>query len=609
VKLIEVLQPLLENKVDHITRNQWLKIFVSAYTDGSLNTNVSGTDLALGGLRPVYLVDILKSSGERDVSITSYSLKRMTVDHIRDYDSRRIRKSVGELQYVISNNLKRVTSLTLEDTIRKYAYQVVQFMADNISKKHLQWVVNRYIEDDFRLMEDYEMVQNTLEVYDKVRLETDIPQLTKGISYQYLFHEIVKFIDAEEQELRDVREKRLVADGELEIPFYQDKSEYVAIPKTFKASKHLSKPNGWCTQHENWFDTYTKDGVLYFFRHRGKPYLVHFESRQFMGKANQPFDVGSMIESSPAFQWIINQRKKEVENMQTGNPSAVAHFMVRNGYTNDKSEYVAIPKTFKASKHLSKPNGWCTQYKNWFEDYTKDGRVLYYFRHQGKPHLVHFESGQFMKKGNRPFDLKSVRESSPAFQWIIGQKKKEVENMQDDDPSSAAYEMVRDGFAELEWAMKVIENDKTGDSSDAAYLMVRDGYTEPEWAMRIIQNAKTGNPSGVAYMMVVDGYTEPEWAMKVIENAKTGNPSGVAYWMVRDGHTNDTEWAMKVIENAKTGNPSGGAYAMVRDGHTKDTEWAMKVIENATTGDPSYVAYRMVRDGHAPQEWYDRNFG
>jgi len=87
------------------------------------------------------------------------------------------------------------------------------------------------------------------------------------------------------------------------------------------------------------------------------------------------------------------------------------------------------------------------------------------------------------------------------------------------NPSQVAYWMVRDGYAEPEWARKVIENATSGDSSWHAYFMVRRGLAEPEWARKVIENDSIGDPPLAAYFMVNDGDATEEWH----ENIKRKN--------------------------------------------------------------------------------------
>jgi len=110
-----------------------------------------------------------------------------------------------------------------------------------------------------------------------------------------------------------------------------------------------------------------------------------------------------------------------------------------------------------------------------------------------------------------------------------------------DDPSRVAYNMVRYGHAEFEWAKEVIENDTTGSPPLAAYLMVGRKHVKTEWAKEVIKNATIGDPSRAAYFMVKDGFAEPEWGRKVIENATTDGQSIIAYHMVIGGHATQ-EW-------------------------------------------------------------------
>jgi len=402
------------------------------------------------------------------------------------------------------------------------ALDALQFMEKNVPKKQLQWVVKRYINGEFLLEEDIQVVAEALNLFIEHKNQLDKKDINQYQSLKELYNATHQF---KELNIDDNKERYLIASGELEVVFEQG-NERILIPRTEKASRYMADDRWgteWCTRFPDNFKRYSDQGPLYMIdiNDGEEVYQAHWESGEKIKDISdkEPSDTESLKARSVAVQWVIEQGKKRIENMDSGNPSWAAYNMVRNGY--------AEPE------------------------------------------------------------------------WVM----KVIENTTTGNPPWAAFLMVRHGYTEPEWAMKLIENATTGDPSEAAYHMVRYKLAKPEWAMKVIENTTTDGPSQVARYMVDDGYAEPEWAMKVIENATSGDSSRAAYFMVKYGYAKP-EWAKEFIENTTIGNPSWPAYLMVMNG-LAEPEWAKEFIENTTIGNPSWPAYRMVRDGYATQEWFE----
>jgi len=280
------------------------------------------------------------------------------------------------------------------------ALDALQFMEKNVPKKQLQWVVKQYINGEFLLEEDIQVIAEALNLFNEHKNQLDKKDINQYQSLKELYNTTHQF---KELNVDDNKERKLIASGELEVVFEQG-NERILIPRTEKASHYMADDKWgteWCTRFPKNFKRYSEQGPLY------------------------------MID--------IN-----------------------------------------------------------------NGEEVY---------QAHWESGENIKdiSDKEPSDIESLKARSVAVQWVIERGKKRIENMDISNPSSPAYLMVRDRYAEPEWAMKVIENDTTGNPPRAAYDMVRDGHAKPEWAMKVIENATIGNPPWAAYLMTRDGYATQEW--------------------------------------------------------------------------------------------------
>lgn len=334
MKLFEVLQPLLENKVDHIAKNQSKKIWNALLADSTTIVMVNTYDpLYRGNQMSIQMRELNDLKELLDVVQDGFVPE--FYDYEYDYLIQVFKGMVEKIENVtpdwpiaVSVSIQGAGSASFrqqgkisqaQELIQEAAAYAVQFMADSISTKYLQWVVNRYIRGDFLLAEDTQVIKQSLDIYHQIKSELNV-ELTNKVSTGDLFELVEPYKEAMGVETQRAKEKELLANGEIEIPFSVDTNEIVIIPKTFEASYYLSEPNGWCTQYENWFDKYTKDDqILYYFRHNGSPYLVHWESSQFMKKGNKHFDREKLYESSSAFQWIINQKADEVRGQPLDN--------------------------------------------------------------------------------------------------------------------------------------------------------------------------------------------------------------------------------------------------------------------------------------------------
>ena len=103
------------------------------------------------------------------------------------------------------------------------------------------------------------------------------------------------------QTQKNVRNTDLSEDAEK---IYEDSDWEVWIPKTYEASCKLGRGTEWCTastEQRYYYDNYTNQGPLYINinKHSGEKYQFHFESEQFMDKADKEIDIFGFFIDNP----------------------------------------------------------------------------------------------------------------------------------------------------------------------------------------------------------------------------------------------------------------------------------------------------------------------
>jgi hypothetical protein len=160
------------------------------------------------------------------------------------------------------------------------ASEVIKYLADNISEKHLQKIVNWYQQSQI-LLGDIGNIKTLIDAFEKVK-----PKLEKKDLNQYKDVDDLRVVmDVEEPVSNKQKErdyvKALYDKNEIET-FYKDSSITVSIPKTEEASKFLGRGTKWCTaaDKDNMFDNYNSKGKLYVIDCKnGEKYQFYFAKK------------------------------------------------------------------------------------------------------------------------------------------------------------------------------------------------------------------------------------------------------------------------------------------------------------------------------------------
>lgn len=198
------------------------------------------------------------------------------------------------------------------------------------SKKKLNWLVNRYINGEFKI-EDTSRLKQDLELFDKVRrhLEIkDIGQYTVGQLYYALKPFEGEDVVSNKEEQRR-KTQQLFNDREA-ILIHKDNEVTVVLPKTQEASCWFGKGTKWCTaatQSQNMFHSYDQYGPLFIIMlPEGKYQLwvvdfsrIHLDDDedtdfyadstiQLMDKADEPVDFKEFFSKHTHVKQIIKEK-------------------------------------------------------------------------------------------------------------------------------------------------------------------------------------------------------------------------------------------------------------------------------------------------------------
>ena len=180
---------------------------------------------------------------------------------------------------------------------RNNAEAIVEWFSDYVSKKFLQWVINRYIAEDF-LMEDAPRVQEAVERIDE--LKDKLPAEHKDVNRFKTLSDLEDALDNAEGLVKELEKEETPKDKE----FYKDGGAEkihdgdgfrVIIPKTKAAAINFGRGTKWCTSsnqpNATFFDTYSKQSPLYvIFTSDGNKYQFHFKTLQFMNEKDHPIE-------------------------------------------------------------------------------------------------------------------------------------------------------------------------------------------------------------------------------------------------------------------------------------------------------------------------------
>ena len=186
---------------------------------------------------------------------------------------------------------------------------------------YILWICREYSKDHIRLFEDLgSRIKPALVKYNRMRLngkllpnQRDILQYT-AFQIEDLTKEFVVIPDAKEKELEFYKTKRATL-------LYNDDQIKVVIPRTKAASIFFGINTKWCvsaSKGENYFESYNKDGRLYFItiKKDNKRFAIHFNRNQFQNEneyaINEIADIGSIR--------IINAQIADIKHLTSSYP-------------------------------------------------------------------------------------------------------------------------------------------------------------------------------------------------------------------------------------------------------------------------------------------------
>jgi hypothetical protein len=196
------------------------------------------------------------------------------------------------------------------------AAEVVKYLANNISEKHLQRIANWYQQGDFSL-EDASKIKSSIEKFEKLRSKLEKKDLNQYTSSAELDDAVAPFnVDdmKSNNQLHKEYIEKLFKEKQAEL-FYEGGGVKVIIPHTEEASKCFGKGTRWCTaaDNDNLFHHYKKLGEpLYIvITDDGKKYQFHFKSNQFMDSADKPIDLSELVQKYPVLYKIFDKEAKK----------------------------------------------------------------------------------------------------------------------------------------------------------------------------------------------------------------------------------------------------------------------------------------------------------
>jgi hypothetical protein len=194
------------------------------------------------------------------------------------------------------------------------AAEVVKYLANNISEKHLQKIVNWYLQGDFSL-EDASKIKSSIEKFEKLRSKLEKKDLNQYTSSAELDDAITPF-KADDMKSNNQRYKEFIEKlfkvKQAEV-FYEGGGVKVIIPHTEEASKCFGKGTRWCTaaDNDNRFRDYIGDPLYIVITDDGKKYQFHFKNAQFMDSADKPIDLSALAHKYPVLYKIFEKEAKK----------------------------------------------------------------------------------------------------------------------------------------------------------------------------------------------------------------------------------------------------------------------------------------------------------
>jgi hypothetical protein len=186
----------------------------------------------------------------------------------------------------------------------KTADEIVKFLANEISEKHLQKLANWYQKNDFSL-EDASKIKDSINRFEKLRKKLDKKDLNQYKTSVELDTALAPFNEDDEKSNKQLNREyvaKLFKEKQAKL-VHEGGGVRVIIPNTEEASKYLGRGTRWCTAADdnNMFSTYSKRGApLYVIVcDDGEKYQFHFKTGQYMDAKDHPIKVVDLVKKYP----------------------------------------------------------------------------------------------------------------------------------------------------------------------------------------------------------------------------------------------------------------------------------------------------------------------
>lgn len=202
----------------------------------------------------------------------------------------------GKVDYINQRDHEKIHNAFNKDRSRHLvgsSLEVVQYFANHIGPKYLDWVVKQYCAGKFKL-EDVNVVKDDLMLFERGKsqlTEKDIGRYTLGTL---------------RRALRKFRDKDAITSGEKERKakegakkLYEDDQVLIIELLTKEAAMYYGANTRWCTaaKRNNMFHEYNKEGSLIVLidKQYGHKYQFHMESGQAMDEEDEYVEVADNL--------------------------------------------------------------------------------------------------------------------------------------------------------------------------------------------------------------------------------------------------------------------------------------------------------------------------
>lgn len=215
----------------------------------------------------------------------------------------------------------------------RYAEDVVTELA-KASEKHLQWIVNKYIQlssegrPPFMLEDVTDRVQDTIEQFEEERKKLKKKDLMQYKTWAELEDTLANedYDDEPEGSEHVITpvEQSFIDKKEVEV-VHRGNGVRVYVPKNYEAAKYFGRGTKWCTaskKSSTYFEQYSKADPLYIVYTKGKKYQLHFKSGQFMDARDRPADVAELFSSNPILYKLFEKQAADSGRLSMMSDSA-----------------------------------------------------------------------------------------------------------------------------------------------------------------------------------------------------------------------------------------------------------------------------------------------